>query len=141
MTARSGRVWVLTSAVCAKTLVNQTIVGAAFICVTSHRQASEIGSIWERGKDKKKKTQKNKHWVDFYHYKNMYYCFVLLFFYLFVLLFWKTIYVFLNHIKSTLIYILHFTEFLQINFKLDIIIKVIVDTLYFKVQFSLLTNH
>ncbi len=39
-----------------------------FASVTSHRQASEIGSIWERGKDLTRLKNK-KHWVDFYHYR------------------------------------------------------------------------
>ncbi len=56
------------SSLCWNTTVNQTIVGGAWIRVTSHWQASDIGSIWERGKDFSR-FKKKKHWVDFYHYR------------------------------------------------------------------------
>ncbi len=43
-----------------------TIVGGAWVCVTSHSQEAENGLISERDiiyRDLK------KHWVDFYHYR------------------------------------------------------------------------
>ncbi len=44
-----------------------TIVGGAWVCVTSHRQEAENGLIWKRGYYFLG-LNKN-HWVDFYHYK------------------------------------------------------------------------
>ncbi len=44
-----------------------TIVGAAFICVTSHRQKGENGLIWKSGYYFYG-LNKN-HWVDFYYYR------------------------------------------------------------------------
>ncbi len=43
-----------------------TIVGGAWVCVTSHVHQSENGLIWERGY---LLGLNKKHWVDFYHYR------------------------------------------------------------------------
>ncbi len=45
--------------------------GRAWVCVTSHRQVSEIGLIWARGNNLTR--LKYKHWVDFYHYRMVVY--------------------------------------------------------------------